>query len=86
MKVIYVTTSIEENDYVSFTQQWNISLNPSNQNFHNKIIRALNIENIVEVFSIRPFSKKNCLLKRLPAEEKVVGNIHYHYLKILRNK
>ena len=60
MKIIYVTTSLEENDYVEFNKQWKVSLNPSNQNFHNKMIRALSINNEIDVISIRPFSKTNC--------------------------
>ena len=86
MRIIYITTSIEENDYQDFTKSWFISLNPSNQNFHNKIIRSLANQNIVDVLSIRPFSKKHCKLKRLSSDEKIIGNIHYHYLKITRNK
>ncbi len=84
MKIIYVTTSIEENDYIEFNKQWKVSLNPSNQNFHNKMIRALSINNEVDVISIRPFSKTKCNLFHLKAEEKKYGNITYHYLKIKR--
>lgn len=86
MKIIYITTSIEENDYQEFVKSWSISLNPSNQNFHNKIIRSLANQNDVDVLSIRPFSKKLCNFKRLPSDEKTKENIHYHYLKITRNK
>ena len=86
MKVIYITTSIEENDYVEFSKAWSISLNPSNQNFHNKVIRSLATLNKVEVISIRPYSKRKCHIHRLNAENKTIGNINYHYLKISRNK
>ncbi len=86
MRIIYVTTSIEENDFFDFSKTWSISLNPSNQNFHNKVIRSLANLNEVDVISIRPFSKKYCGQKRLFAEDKTFGNIHYHYLKITRNK
>ena len=86
MKIIYVTTSLEENDYVEFNKHWKVSLNPSNQNFHNKMIRALSIDNEIDVISIRPFSKTNCNLFHLKAEEKTVGNITYHYLKIKRTR
>ncbi len=86
MRVIYITTSIEENDYVDFSKTWSISLNPSNQNFHNKVIRSLANTNQVEVLSIRPFSKKYCSSRRLHSEEKYVGDIHYRYLRIARNK
>ena len=41
MKIIYFTTSQDEKDYRSFMNIWKIPLNSSNQNFHNKFIRAL---------------------------------------------
>ena len=85
MKFIYVTTSLETNDYNEFNKVWSVSLNPSNQNFHNKIIRALAINNEVDVISIRPFSKAKCHLKYLKSDVKKIGNITYHYLKIHRN-
>ena len=86
MKIIYITTSIEENDYIEFDKLWTVSLNPSNQNFHNKMIRSFAMQNEVEVISIRPFSRAKCNIKVLKAETKKVNNITYHYLKINRNK
>lgn len=80
MRIIYFTTAQEEKDYRSFMNQWKIALNPSNQNFHNKLIRALAIENQVDVISIRPFSRKNMKVKKLPSVEKKEGNITWHYL------
>lgn len=86
MKIVYITTSLEENDYNEFNKEWSVSLNPSNQNFHNKIIRSLAISNEVDVISIRPFSREKCHLKELKEGERKVGNITYHYLPIIRNK
>lgn len=85
MKVIYFTTSIEANDYVDFNSCWKSSLNPSNQNFHNKIIRALSLTNSVEVISIRPFSRSLCNVKKLDKVSKEDGNINWHYLEIKNN-
>ena len=70
MRIIYFTTAQDEKDYRSFMNLWKIALNPSNQNFHNKLIRALAIENKVDVISIRPFSRKYMKVKKLPFEEK----------------
>ena len=70
MKIIYFTTAIQRDDYRDFTKLWTISLNPSNQNFHNKMIRSLAINNEVHVISIRPFSRKNCKVKKLEEETK----------------
>lgn len=86
MKVIYITTSLEENDYIEFNKLWTVSLNPSNQNFHNKMIRSFALKNPVDVISIRPFSRAKCEIKELKADTKQVGNITYHYLKIKRSK
>ena len=86
MRIIYVTTSIEESDYVDFSKTWSISLNPSNQNFHNKIIRSLAMYCKIDVFSIRPYSRTKCHINRLFYERKEFGNITYHYLGIPRIK
>ncbi len=86
MKIIYFTTAQEENDFRSFINEWKISLNPSNQNFHNKLIRALAINNEVHVISVRPFSRSNMKVRKLNKEVKVDGNITWHYVKRSGNK
>ena len=86
MKIVYFTTAIQRDDYRDFTKLWTISLNPSNQNFHNKMIRSLGIDNEVHVISVRPFSRKNCKVKKLDEETKVEGNITWHYIPIKGNR
>ena len=86
MKIVYITTSLEENDYIDFNKMWSVSLNPSNQNFHNKVIRALALNNKVDVFSIRPFSREKCKLNELKGYDRECGNITYHYLPIKKNR
>ena len=87
MKIIYITTAIDSTDYVSFCKLWSKSPNPSNQNFHNKLIRSLAINNEVHVISIRPFSKYLCKTRKLKAESaKTDGNITWNYLAITPNK
>nr|MCR5506032.1 hypothetical protein [Bacilli bacterium] len=86
MKIIYFTTAIQRDDYKELCKLWKVSLNPSNQNFHNKMIRSLALTNEVEVISIRPFSKRYCIAKYLQAEEKEEGNIHWHYVKVKGGK
>ena len=86
MKIIYVTTAMDKNDYKSFVSLWKKKPNPSNQNFHNKLIRSLAVNNEIEVISIRPFSRKLVSLKSLPREAKRIGNINWHYLHIKNNK
>ena len=86
MKIIYFTTAISKEDYTSFTQNWNTSLNTSIQNLHNRLIRSLAMTHEVDVISVRPFSKKYCNLKKLPPFETQEGKITWHYLEIKRNK
>ena len=81
MKIIYFTTAREEKDFRSFINDWKISLNPSNQNFHNKLIRALGINNEVHVISVRPFSRSNMHVKKLEKGVKQEGSITWHYVK-----
>ena len=60
MKIIYITAAMEASDFITFSKQWVKSPNPSNQNFHNKLIRSIAINNKIDVISIRPFNKKLC--------------------------
>lgn len=85
MQVIYFTTSIHEEDYPDFQKAWKVCLNPSNQNFHNKLIRAIGKIANVEVISLRPFSKTRCRIKKLKASQRRNGSINYHYLKVAIN-
>ena len=86
MRIIYFTTACKKEDYVSFSKMWDSSLNASIQNLHNRFIRSLALTHEVEVFSIRPFSRRYCKLKKLDAETKQEGKITWHYLEIKRNK
>jgi len=84
MNIIYLTSAIEEKDFESYLTHWKTSPNPSNQNFHNKLIRALSLTNKIHVVSARPFSRKLCDLEYLEKEEKTIDNIIYSYLRINR--
>ena len=86
MKIIYFTTACEKEDYIAFCKNWRVSLNSTIQNLHNRLIRSLALAHRVEVISVRPFSKKNCDLKMLPASTTQEGNITWHYLQIKRDR
>lgn len=86
MKIIYFTTACEKEDYIAFCKNWRVSLNSTIQNLHNRLIRSLAITHRVEVISVRPFSKKNCDLKMLPASTTQEGNITWHYLQMKRGR
>lgn len=86
MKIVYFTTAMSIQSFRQFSSRWNIALNPSNQNFHNKMIRSLAISNDVSVISIRPFSKRNCKIKKLQYEVEKEEKITWHYLEISKQK
>ncbi|MDR0934899.1 MAG: glycosyltransferase [Erysipelotrichaceae bacterium] len=83
--IIYITTAMDKNDFNEYLKHWKSSPNPSNQNFHNKMIRSLSINNKVDVISVRPFSRSLTSLKGLKKDERISGNIFWHYISIQRN-
>jgi len=54
MKILYLTTAIRNEDYISLLNQGYRLSNPSNQNFHEKMIQALALTNEVSVISLVP--------------------------------
>ena len=86
MNIIYFTTAQDRDSYNKYLDYWKTPINSSNQTFHNKLIRSLGQNNHVNVVSIRPFSRKNCTIHNLKAGEDIEGQIHWHYLKINRNR
>ena len=81
MRIIYFTTAQDEKDFRQYMNIWKYPLNSSNQNFHNKLVRSLAINNQVDVISVRPFSHRHTKVKNLKKETKTDGNITWHYLK-----
>ena len=86
MNIIYFTTAQDKKDFANYITLWNMPINTSNQTFHNKLIRAIAINNHVDVVSIRPFSKHKCNIDYLKSADTISGNIHWHYPKIGRGK
>lgn len=85
MNIIYFTSAQQQCDFDEFKRSWKTSINQTNQEFHNKLIRALSITNHVDAISIRPFSKRKSSLKSLGKTEKNEDNISWHYLAIPKN-
>ena len=52
-KIIYFTNALDQSSFKDYLSMWKVSPNLSNQNFHNKLIRAIALYNNVEVISIR---------------------------------
>jgi glycosyltransferase involved in cell wall biosynthesis len=65
MKILYLTTALRDEDYNAFLPLLHPAPNPSNQNFHYRLIQALSSgKDQVEVLSMIPFSsgKEHTLL------------------------
>ena len=86
MNIIYFTTSQESDDYNEYVKAWSYPINSSTQLIHNRLIRSLALHHHVDVVSMRPFSKQDCLVKALIRSERVTNRIHWHYLSVRRSK
>ena len=86
MNIIYFTTCQDNNDYNEYLKIWPYPINASMQMFHNRLVRSLSLRNHVDVISLRPFSKQDCLVKSLLKAERVTNQIHWHYLSVRRSK
>ena len=86
MNIIYFTTCQENNDYNEYLKAWPYPINSSSQMIHNRLIRSLSISHHVDVISLRPFSKQDCLVKSLIKSERITSRIHWHYLSVRRSK
>lgn len=86
MNIIYFTTAQENNDYNEYLKAWPYPINSSMQMIHNRLIRSLSLRHHVDVISLRPFSKKDCLVKALVKSERITNRIHWHYVSVRRSK
>ena len=80
MKIIYLTNAQNADDFKEYLRRWKVSPNLSNQNFHNKLIRALSTKHDVLVISVRSLNK-NFDVDKLPREEKKESNISWQYIE-----
>ena len=79
MNVIFLTSSTSEKVFQNICSESKVLPNPSNQNFYQKMIKAISFYENVEVVSHRPFVKGVVLP---PAEDDHDDRVPYHYTKI----
>ena len=70
MKIIYLTTSLEKNDFETLAAKAISLPNPASQNFHRRLIETLSLRNEVEVVSLSPSNTAPSLR----------SENHYHYV------
>ena len=85
MNIIYFTTCQNTHDYNEYVKAWPYPINSSTQLIHNRLVRSLSLRHHVDVISLRPFSKQDCLVKALVRSERITNRIHWHYLSVRRS-
>lgn len=80
-KIFYFTSAQDKDSFKSSLPLWKVSPNLSNQNFHNKLIRAISLNHDVDVISVRPINK-NYAHRVLSASNKKEGRINWRYIKV----
>ena len=84
-KVIYFTNAVSQTSFIDYLKRWKVSPNLSNQNFHNKVIKAISKFDKAEVISIRPINK-NFDVSSLPRLVEDEYNITWRYPKVSTSK
>ncbi len=82
MNVIVFTSAMVEKEFAVYQKEAHIKPNPSNQNFYNKLIKALSFKNNVSVVSHRPFVKGMFDDDFLQAKQTSDGKVKYYYTKL----
>jgi glycosyltransferase involved in cell wall biosynthesis len=81
MNIIYLTVAMAGPDFISLYRRTNNKPNPSNQNFHNKLITALAEYAHIDVVSLRPLNKTLLIDDYLKEEQGIEGKVKYYYVK-----
>ena len=84
-KVAYFTNAVEQEYFKEYLKDWKVSPNLSNQNFHNKLIKALMLNFKVKVLSIRPINS-NFKEKSLYAMIHSTNGVQWCYPKVSTNR
>ena len=84
-RVLYFTNAVSQLMFKDYLKKWKVSPNLSNQNFHNKLIRAIAEFDKVNVISIRPINS-SFAYKKLPQLVEDEFNISWRYPKVSSNR
>ena len=84
-RVLYFTNAVSQLMFKDYLKNWKVSPNLSNQNFHNKLIRAIAEFDKVNVISIRPINS-NFSYNKLPQLVEDEFNISWRYPKVTSSR
>lgn len=82
MNIIVFTSAMVEEEFAKYQKEAHIKPNPSNQNFYDKLIKALSFKNNVSVVSHRPFVKGMFDDDFLQAKQTSDGKVKYFYTRL----
>lgn len=80
MKIIYVSGAMADVDFNDYVRKAHLPINPSNQNFHYRFIKALSISGDVKAITLRPFASKMFDYETINGQNATDGNIAFEYL------
>lgn len=83
MKIIYLTSSMATTDFDNLTLKLDYKPNPSNQNFHHSLIKALSMYNNVDVLSALPIPRKATKRLFFKIKENTENDAKYTYLPFI---
>lgn len=86
MKIIYLTTASTNLDYETIINNCFDIPNPSNQNFHNALIRAFACFHDVEVISTSLINSEKLIKPELKHSQSYENHIRFNYLPIKNGK
>ena len=84
-KIFYLTTAQSTQEFERLLPKWRVSPNLSNQNFHNKLIRALATAKEIDVISARPINS-HFFIPRLFKKTVKDNNITWKYISVSVDK
>lgn len=79
MNILLFTSAMKDGDFAEYQNSAKTKINPSNQNFYSKLIRALSINNTVSVISHRPLTKATFGKKVLENDSFFEKNTKFYY-------
>lgn len=86
MKILYVSGAMKDSDFNNYVKSAKYHINPSNQNFHYRFLKALATQGKIQALTLRPFAKGLFDFDELKFEQSNDGNISFDYLSDKANR
>jgi len=80
MKIIYLSGAMKDGDFNEYAKNAIFKPNPSNQNFHRRLIKALSLKAQIEAVSLRPFARGMFPYRSIISSAAREGDVSFSYL------